>query len=103
MTPAALLPVSEGERVLDLCAAPGGKTTQLAAKLGRTGVLFANDVSAGRAKTLLKNVELAGIRNAVVLSERPERLAEKFPGFLTKYLWTRPVRAKGCFARSRKW
>lgn len=47
MTPAALLPVSKGDRVLDLCAAPGGKTTQLAAKLGRTGVLFANDVSAG--------------------------------------------------------
>ncbi len=99
MTPAALLPVSEGERVLDLCAAPGGKTTQLAAKLGRTGVLFANDVSAGRAKTLLKNVELAGIRNAVVLSERPERLAEKFPGFFDKILVDAPCSGEGMFRK----
>ena len=85
MTPAAALPVSKGDRVLDLCAAPGGKTTQLAAKLGRTGVLFANDVSAGRAKTLLKNVELAGIRNAVVLSERPERAGLLCSGGLLLY------------------
>ena len=99
MTPAAALPVSKGDRVLDLCAAPGGKTTQLAAKLGRTGVLFANDVSAGRAKTLLKNVELAGIRNAVVLSERPERLAEKFPGFFDKILVDAPCSGEGMFRK----
>lgn len=99
MAPAAVLPVSEGERVLDLCAAPGGKTTQLAAKLGGTGILFANDVSAGRAKTLLKNVELAGIRNAVVLSERPERLAEKFPGFFDKILVDAPCSGEGMFRK----
>ncbi len=99
MTPAAVLPVSAGDHVLDLCAAPGGKTTQLAAKLGGTGILFANDVSAGRAKTLLKNVELAGIRNAVVLSERPERLAEKFPGFFDKILVDAPCSGEGMFRK----
>ncbi len=99
MAPAAVLPVSAGDRVLDLCAAPGGKTTQLAAKLGGTGMLFANDVSAGRAKTLLKNVELAGIRNAVVLSERPERLAEKFSGFFDKILVDAPCSGEGMFRK----
>lgn len=99
MAPAAVLPVSPGERVLDLCAAPGGKTTQLAAKLGGKGVLFANDVSAGRAKTLLKNVELAGIRNAVVLSEHPRRLAEKFPGFFDKILVDAPCSGEGMFRK----
>ena len=64
MSPAATLPIEKGDRVLDLCAAPGGKTTQLGARLGGTGLLVANDISAGRAKTLLKNVELAGIRDA---------------------------------------
>lgn len=99
MAPAAALPVSAGDRVLDLCAAPGGKATQLAAKLGGTGVLFANDVSAGRAKTLLKNVELAGIRNAVVLSERPERLVERFSGFFDKILVDAPCSGEGMFRK----
>lgn len=99
MAPAAALPVSAGDRVLDLCAAPGGKTTQLAAKLGGTGILFANDVSAGRAKTLLKNVELAGIRNAVVLSERPERLVERFSGFFDKILVDAPCSGEGMFRK----
>lgn len=99
MASAAALPVSAGDRVLDLCAAPGGKTTQLAAKLAGTGILFANDVSAGRAKTLLKNVELAGIRNAVVLSERPERLAERFSGFFDKILVDAPCSGEGMFRK----
>lgn len=99
MAPAAVLPVSPGENVLDICAAPGGKTTQLAAKLGGTGILFANDISAGRAKTLLKNAELAGIRNAVVMSERPERLAERFPGFFDKILVDAPCSGEGMFRK----
>ena len=78
MTPASLLPVKPGDKVLDLCAAPGGKTTELGAKLASKGVLITNDISNSRAKALLKNVELAGIRNAVVVSESPDRLAERF-------------------------
>ncbi|HCE77865.1 MAG TPA: SAM-dependent methyltransferase, partial [Lachnospiraceae bacterium] len=63
MTPASRLPVKDGDRVLDLCAAPGGKATELAAKLHGTGLLVANDISNARAKALLRNLELFGVRN----------------------------------------
>lgn len=99
MSPAAILPVEEGDRVLDLCAAPGGKTTQLAARLNGTGFLLANDISAGRAKTLLKNVELAGIRNAVVMSEPPEKIAERLPAFFDKILVDAPCSGEGMFRK----
>ena len=81
MTPASLLPVSPGDFVLDLCAAPGGKSTELAAKLCGSGILVANDISNSRAKALLKNIELFGVKNAVVLSEAPGKLSERFGGF----------------------
>lgn len=59
MTPAHVLPVEAGDRVLDICAAPGGKSTELAAKLHGTGLLVSNDISASRAKALLKNLEVS--------------------------------------------
>ena len=55
MTPASRLPIEPDDRVLDLCAAPGGKATALGAKLAGEGLLVANDISASRAKALLKN------------------------------------------------
>ena len=70
MSPAAWLPIKPGDRVLDLCAAPGGKSTELAAKLAGTGVLFSNDISNSRAKALLKNLEMFGAGNICVTSER---------------------------------
>ena len=73
MTPASVLPVEPGDRVLDLCAAPGGKSTELGAKLMGKGVLIANDISNSRAKALLKNLELFGISNICVTSETPEK------------------------------
>ena len=63
MTPGELLPVEPGDRVLDLCAAPGGKSTQLGARLLGEGLLVSNDISNSRARALLKNLELAGIPN----------------------------------------
>ena len=86
-------------RVLDLCAAPGGKTTQLAARLNGTGLLVANDISAGRAKTLLKNVELMGIRNAIVMSETPEKIANRLPAFFDKILVDAPCSGEGMFRK----
>ena len=68
MTPADRLPISPGDRVLDVCAAPGGKATELGARLCGEGVLAANDLSSSRAKGLLKNLELFGIGNVLVLS-----------------------------------
>ena len=69
MTPAAVIPIEEGDRVLDICAAPGGKSTELAAKLNNTGILVSNDISASRAKALLKNLEVFGATNALIISE----------------------------------
>lgn len=74
MAPAAVLPIEPGDRVLDVCAAPGGKSTELAAKLQGKGMLVSNDISYSRARALLKNLELAGAENICVLSEEPEKL-----------------------------
>ena len=78
MTPANRLPVEPGDKVLDVCAAPGGKATELGAKLQGEGVLIANDISSSRAKGLLKNIEVFGIGNVLVLSEEPGRLENYF-------------------------
>ncbi|MDI9488797.1 MAG: RsmB/NOP family class I SAM-dependent RNA methyltransferase, partial [Bacillota bacterium] len=100
MTPASLLPVKPGEKVLDLCAAPGGKSTELGAKLQGKGLLVSNDISNSRAKALLKNIELFGIKNAYVLSESPNRLAEHFPQYFDKILVDAPCSGEGMFRKS---
>ena len=74
MTPASVLDIEDGDVVLDICAAPGGKSTELAAKLNGTGILISNDISNSRAKALLKNLELFGIGNMCVVSEPPNNL-----------------------------
>lgn len=99
MTPASCLPIEEGDRVLDLCAAPGGKATELAAKLGGTGLLVANDISNSRAKGLLKNLELFGAGNILVTSETPERLTSYFEGFFDKILIDAPCSGEGMFRK----
>ncbi len=100
MTPANLLLVQPGHRVLDLCAAPGGKSTELAAKLCGEGVLVANDISSSRAKALLKNLEIAGVKNAVVVSESPARLAEVFKEYFDSILVDAPCSGEGMFRKS---
>lgn len=100
MTPASLLPVKPGDRVLDLCAAPGGKTTELGAKLKNKGVLVANDISKSRAKALLKNIELFGITDAVVTAETPERLSSRFNGYFDRILVDAPCSGEGMFRKS---
>lgn len=99
MTPAAVLPVAPGDRVLDLCAAPGGKATELGAKLQGQGVLVANDLSASRAKALLKNIETFGISNAFVTNTTPARLAERFPAFFDRILVDAPCSGEGMFRK----
>lgn len=102
MTPAFVLPVNEGEKVLDLCAAPGGKSTEIGAKLNGTGLLVSNDISASRAKALLKNVEVFGIGNVLVTCEYPEKLAEKFLSFFDKILVDAPCSGEGMFRKDNK-
>ena len=99
MTPASLLPIEPGDKVLDLCAAPGGKSTELAARLRGEGLLFANDISNSRAKALLKNLELAGAGNICVSSEQPEKLARRLEGFFDKILVDAPCSGEGMFRR----
>lgn len=99
MAPAALLPAEPGQRILDLCAAPGGKSTQLAAKLKGKGVLVSNDISPSRARGLLKNLELAGAANICVTAEEPVKLAQKWPGWFDRILVDAPCSGEGMFRR----
>jgi NOL1/NOP2/sun family putative RNA methylase len=100
MTPASLLMVEKGDKVLDICAAPGGKSTELGAKLEGEGVLISNDISNSRAKALLKNIELFGIRNAIVLSEAPDKLVQYFPEYFDKILIDAPCSGEGMFRKT---
>lgn len=99
MTPASRLAVEPGEKVLDLCAAPGGKATELGAKLRGEGLLVANDISASRAKALLKNVEVFGIPNSFITNEIPGKLAGQFEGFFDKILVDAPCSGEGMFRK----
>ena len=99
MTPASRLPIEENDVVLDLCAAPGGKATELAAKLHGTGLLIANDISSKRAKALLKNIELFGVENSFIVTEYPKKLAEYFTGFFDKILIDAPCSGEGMFRK----
>ncbi|WP_411345962.1 RsmB/NOP family class I SAM-dependent RNA methyltransferase [Paenibacillus sp. WLX1005] len=107
MSPVEALQVQPGDRVLDLCAAPGGKSTQIAAALQGQGLLVTNDLSAERTRALAKNMELYGVRNAVILNESPDRIAEKFNGFFDKILVDAPCSGEGMFRKdddaARQW
>lgn len=99
MTPAHVLPVEPGEHALDLCAAPGGKATALAAKLQGEGLLVANDISASRAKALLKNLEVFGVKNSFVTNAVPAKLAEQFEEAFDKILVDAPCSGEGMFRK----
>lgn len=99
MAPAAVLPVCPGDKVLDLCAAPGGKSTELGARLQGEGLLVSNDISNSRAKALLKNLELFGIPNICVTSETPEKLASVFGPYFDKILVDAPCSGEGMFRK----
>ena len=100
MSASPLLEVKAGERVLDLCSAPGGKGTQLACRMGGEGIILLNEPVSSRAKILSQNVERMGIKNAVVTSELPERLAEKFTGYFDKILVDAPCSGEGMFRKN---
>lgn len=88
-----------GERVLDLCAAPGGKTSHLASLAGDGCLLISNEIHPQRARILSRNVERMGIRNAAVLNESPDRLAERFPGFFDCIVVDAPCSGEGMFRK----
>lgn len=100
MAPAGYLKVKPGERVLDLCAAPGGKTTQLAGAMQGEGILFSNEIHPARAKILSENVERMGIKNAIVFNETPEHLSRRFPEYFDKVLVDAPCSGEGMFRKN---
>lgn len=99
MAAVAALEPEPGERILDLCAAPGGKTTQIAGRMEGQGLLVANEMIGERARVLSQNVERMGVTNCVVCSEKPERMAELFPGFFDRILVDAPCSGEGMFRK----
>jgi 16S rRNA C967 or C1407 C5-methylase (RsmB/RsmF family)/NOL1/NOP2/fmu family ribosome biogenesis protein len=99
MSTGAVLPIEPGDRVLDLCAAPGGKSTQAAAKLNGEGLIVSNDISSSRCKALLRNIELAGVSNGIITNETPEKLASRFKNFFNKIIVDAPCSGEGMFRK----
>ena len=100
MAPAGLLEVQPGDHVLDLCAAPGGKSTQLGAAMKGQGLLVCNEINPSRAKILSENVERMGIVNALVTNETADRLAAVFPDYFDKILVDAPCSGEGMFRKN---
>ena len=99
MAPVVLLDPKPGERVCDLCAAPGGKTTQIAGRMLGRGFLVCNEINPKRAKILSRNIERMGVANALVTNEHPETLASRFPGFFDRVLVDAPCSGEGMFRK----
>jgi len=102
--PSAMLPVEvlaprPGERVLDLCAAPGGKSVQIASAMGGEGFLLANDLHEDRARALVRNLERCGATQAAVTVGSPDRLAARLPGYFDRILVDAPCSGEGMFRR----
>ena len=91
-----------GDKIIDLCAAPGGKTTHMAAMMDHSGLIVSNDISPSRVKHLNKNVQISGIRNCVVTSEDPTELAKAWPGYFDKVLVDAPCSGEGMFRKDPK-
>ena len=99
MAPVALLDPQPGEKICDLCAAPGGKTTQIAGRMNGDGLLLCNEINPKRAKILSRNIERMGVANALVTNEHPQRLAERFVGYFDRVLIDAPCSGEGMFRK----
>lgn len=99
MAVVSVLDPQPGERILDLCAAPGGKSTQIAGRMRGEGLLVSNEIVPARAKILSQNIERLGVANCVVCREEPGRLAETFPSFFDRVLVDAPCSGEGMFRK----
>ena len=100
MAVAELLDPQPGERILDLCAAPGGKSTHLTARMGDDGLLIANETHPKRVWELVENLERWGAHHVMITNESPNRLAERLPGFFDRVLVDAPCSGEGMFRQS---
>lgn len=94
-----ILDPQPGEKILDLCAAPGGKSTQIAGRMNGQGVLVSNEIVPNRAKILAQNIERMGVRNCVVCNESPDRMAMFFPAFFDRIVVDAPCSGEGMFRK----
>ena len=99
MAPVTLLDPQPGERICDLCAAPGGKTTQIAGRMAGEGFLLCNEINSKRAKILSRNIERMAVANALVTNEHPQTLADRLPGFFDRVLIDAPCSGEGMFRK----
>ena len=99
MSAVALLDPQPGEKICDLCAAPGGKTTQIAGRMAGEGFLLCNEINPKRAKILSRNIERMGVANALVTNEHPQKLADAFPGYFDRVLIDAPCSGEGMFRK----
>lgn len=99
MSAAAVLNASEGEKILDLCAAPGGKSTQIACALKGKGLLVSNEYVKSRASVLASNIERCGVKNAVVTNMHPETLCSEFLSYFDKVIVDAPCSGEGMFRK----
>jgi len=99
MAPVTLLAPQPGECVCDLCAAPGGKTTQIAGRMAGEGFLLCNEINPKRAKILSRNIERLGVANALTTNEHPQNLAKRYQGYFDKVLIDAPCSGEGMFRK----
>ena len=100
MTPASRLPIEENDVVLDLCAAPGGKSTQIAAAMQGKGLLVSNEIHPARAKILSENMERMGVKNVMVTNESPQTLAGMFTEYFDRIMVDAPCSGEGMFRKN---
>ena len=100
MKPVSLMDICPGDRVLDMCAAPGGKSTQIAAALNGEGILVSNEYVRSRALILSSNIERMGVKNSLVLNETPERIGSVFAGYFDRILVDAPCSGEGMFRKN---
>ena len=99
MAPVQLLDPQPGERVCDLCAAPGGKTTQIAGRMAGEGLLLCNEINPKRARILSRNIERMGVANGLVTNEHPGKLAQNLPEYFDRVLIDAPCSGEGMFRK----
>ncbi len=99
MSAVSLLQPQPGERVCDLCAAPGGKSTQIAGRMRGEGFLLCNEIHPARARILSQNIERMGVPNALVTNESPETLAARLPAYFDRVLIDAPCSGEGMFRK----
>ena len=99
MSPVAVLNPQPGERILDLCAAPGGKSGQIAGRMMGKGFLLSNEIEFSRARILLGNLERLGITNTCITSAPSGALSKALPGFFDAVLVDAPCSGEGMFRR----